>query len=127
VQVESRYETLLHPVYVHADPDQMSQVLLNLFINAIQAMPAGGTLRIGIVRKDRHVQIVVADTGQGIPPEDLPKIFTPFFTTKEIGQGTGLGLTVVHGIVQEHGGSISVESVPGRGTTFTIMLPAEKS
>jgi PAS domain S-box-containing protein len=125
VTVETDFETALHPVLVHADPDQMSQVLLNLFINAIQAMPAGGTLRIGIVRKDRHVQIVVADTGQGIPPEDLPKIFTPFFTTKEIGQGTGLGLTVVHGIVQEHGGSISVESVPGRGTTFTIMLSAE--
>jgi signal transduction histidine kinase len=67
---------------------------------------------------------VVADTGCGIPPEDLPKIFLPFFTTKESGQGTGLGLTVVHNIVQEHGGTITVASEPGQGATFTITLPA---
>ncbi|MFM8539962.1 MAG: two-component system sensor histidine kinase NtrB [Nitrospira sp.] len=126
VTVQSDFETTLHPVHVHADPDQMSQMLLNLFINAIHAMPDGGTLRIGLARMDRHVQIVVADTGYGIPPEDLSKIFTPFFTTKEAGKGTGLGLTVVHNIIEEHGGSISVESEPGRGTTFTIMLPASK-
>jgi len=73
------------------------------------------------------VKAVVADTGHGIPKEDLPKIFAPFFTTKEVGQGTGLGLTVVHGIIQEHGGSIEVESEPGQGTTFTVTLPASKS
>lgn len=127
VRVESRYETLLHPVHVHADPDQMSQVFLNLFINAIHAMPDGGTLRISLERVDGHARAVIADTGHGISKEDLPKIFHPFFTTKEAGQGTGLGLTVVHGIIQEHGGTITVESEPGTGTTFTVTLPAAKS
>jgi PAS domain S-box-containing protein len=126
ITVETSYETTLHPVHVHADPDQMSQVFLNLLINAIHAMPAGGTLRISMERANSHVTVAVADTGHGIPEEDLPKIFAPFFTTKETGQGTGLGLTVVHGIIQEHGGTIRVESEPGRGTTFTITLPASK-
>jgi signal transduction histidine kinase len=127
ITVESNYETLLHPVHVQADPDQMSQVFLNLLINAIHAMSAGGTLRITLQRTNSHVKATVADTGHGIPGEDLPKIFTPFFTTKEAGEGTGLGLTVVHNIVQEHGGSIAVESEPGRGTAFTITLPVAKS
>jgi PAS domain S-box-containing protein len=127
VTIESRYETTLRPVHVHADPDQMSQVFLNLFINAIHAMPGGGVLRISLERLNNHVKAVVTDTGHGIPEEDLPKIFHPFFTTKEAGKGTGLGLTVVHNIVQEHGGSITVESRPGQGTTFTITLPAAKS
>lgn len=126
VTVQSQYETILHPVYVHADPDQMSQVFLNLFINALHAMPGGGTLRIAVELLNNHVRVTVADTGHGIPREDLPRIFHPFFTTKEAGKGTGLGLTVVHNIVQEHGGTIAVESEPGKGTTFTIMLPASK-
>ena len=127
VRVESHYETALHPVHVHADPDQMSQVFLNLFINAIHAMPDGGTLRISLEPADSHVRAVIADTGHGIPAEDLPKIFNPFFTTKEAGKGTGLGLTVVHNIVQEHGGAIAVDSEPGTGTTFTVTLPAVKN
>jgi PAS domain S-box-containing protein len=127
ITVESNYETLLHPVHVQADPDQMSQVFLNLLINAIHAMSAAGTLRITLQRTNSHVKATVADTGHGIPGEDMPKIFTPFFTTKEAGEGTGLGLTVVHNIVQEHGGSITVESEPGRGTAFTITLPVAKS
>jgi PAS domain S-box-containing protein len=126
IKVETTYETVLHPLFVHADPDQMSQVFLNLLINAVHAMPDGGALRISLERADGHVQAVIADTGHGIPKEDLPKIFQPFFTTKEAGKGTGLGLTVVHNIVQEHGGSIAVDSAPGEGTTFTIMLPAGK-
>ncbi len=108
---------------VHADPDHMSQVLLNLLINALHAMPNGGTLRIGLEKGDGQVKLIVADTGHGMDKEHLSKIFIPFLTTKEVGKGTGLGLTVVHGIVQEHGGSIAVESEPGRGTTFTISLP----
>ena len=108
----------------YADPDQMSQVLLNLIINAIHAMPDGGTMKIGLQRDDKGVRLTVADTGCGIPPQDIPKIFNPFFTTKEVGKGTGLGLTVVHGIVREHGGSIDVESEPGSGTMFSIVLPS---
>jgi signal transduction histidine kinase len=113
-------------LFVHADPDQMSQVFLNLLINAVHAMPDGGALRISLERADGHAQAVIADTGHGIPKEDLPKIFQPFFTTKEAGKGTGLGLTVVHNIVEEHGGTITVESEPGQGATFTITLPAGK-
>lgn len=108
---------------VHADPDQMSQVLLNLVINAVHAMPEGGTLRIGLDRAGDQMKLTVADTGHGIPADHLQKIFDPFFTTKDVGKGTGLGLTVVHGIMQDHGGSITVESEPNRGTTFTLFLP----
>jgi signal transduction histidine kinase len=127
VKVETHYQTMQNPVHVHADPDQMSQVFLNLFINAIHAMPDGGALRISLERVNSHVQAVIADTGHGISREDLSKIFHPFFTTKEVGKGTGLGLTVVHNIIQEHAGSIVVDSEPGTGTTFTITLPAAKS
>jgi signal transduction histidine kinase len=107
----------------YADPDQMSQVLLNLVINALHAMPNGGVLRITLSSVDGKLKLIIADTGHGIATHDLPKIFNPFFTTKGVGKGTGLGLTVVHGIVQEHGGSIEVDSEPGRGAAFTISLP----
>ena len=109
---------------VLADIDQMSQVLINLIMNAVHAMPDGGTLRIGLTQENDMVKLTVADTGHGIPQEALKKIFEPFFTTKEFGKGTGLGLTVVKGIIEEHQGSIAVESLPGGGTTFTILLPA---
>jgi PAS domain S-box-containing protein len=111
---------------IHADPHQMSQVLLNLFINALHAMPDGGTLTLTVKPEGDLVALLIADTGHGIPREHLGKIFTPFFTTKEVGKGTGLGLTVAHGIVQEHGGSIAVESEPGKGATFTILLPTKR-
>ena len=104
----------------------MSQVLLNLFINALHAMPEGGTLRVTVKSEADVVALLISDTGHGIPRENLSKIFTPFFTTKEVGKGTGLGLTVVHGIIEEHGGSITVDSEPGKGTTFTIHLPTER-
>ncbi len=115
------------------DTDQMGQVLLNLAINALHAMEDGGTLlvRTALVpiskgSVDEYIEMIevsVADTGSGIAPEDLNKIFDPFFTTKEAGKGTGLGLTVVHGIVQEHGGHILVESDMQKGATFRIRLP----
>ena len=108
---------------VLADTDQMSQVLINLIMNAVHAMPDGGTLRIGLAQENDMAKLTVADTGHGIPQEALKKIFEPFFTTKEFGKGTGLGLTVVKGIIEEHQGSIAVESVAGGGTTFTILLP----
>lgn len=108
---------------IDGDPDQISQVLLNLFLNAVHAMEQGGTLRISAHPRQGEVLLSVSDTGQGISREHLTKIFEPFFTTKEVGKGTGLGLNVVTGIIQEHHGSITVESEPGSGTTFTITLP----
>ena len=108
---------------VHADADQMNQVMINLIMNAVHAMPDGGLLRIGVVPANDMVILTVSDTGHGIPQEVLTHIFDPFFTTKEFGKGTGLGLTVVKGILEEHGGSIAVASEPEKGTTFTILLP----
>lgn len=112
---------------VHADADQMSQVLINLVMNAIHAMPDGGVLRLVLTADRDRVELTVADTGHGIPREVIAKIFDPFFTTKEFGMGTGLGLTVVKGIIEEHSGTIHVESEPWKGTTFTISLPIYKS
>lgn len=110
---------------VHADADQMSQVLINLIMNAIHAMPDGGTLRLALESaSDRGmVTLTIADTGHGMPQDVIAKIFDPFFTTKEFGKGTGLGLTVVRGIIEEHSGTIQVKSEPGVGTEFTICLP----
>lgn len=108
---------------VLADPDQMNQVFLNLIMNACQAMPEGGTLQLGLDSTETTVELTIQDTGCGIPQEHLDKIFDPFFSTKAVGEGTGLGLTVVHGILQEHQGTIRVSSVPGQGTTFIVFLP----
>jgi len=112
---------------VSADRDQMGQVLLNLIVNAMQAMPGGGTLSLSLRCRSERVHLSVSDTGCGIPAEHVPKLFTPFFSTKEVGEGTGLGLTVVHGIIEDHQGSITVDSEPGHGTTFHIDLPAHRS
>ena len=108
---------------VLADPDHMHQVFLNLILNACQAMSDGGTLSLALHPTDATVELTIQDTGSGIPQEQLSKIFDPFFSTKAVGEGTGLGLTVVHGIVQEHQGAICVTSVPGQGTTFIVSLP----
>jgi len=123
---------------VQMDAGQMQQVFLNLLVNAGEAMPRGGRLQIQTraapaprSRDGRsrtapdggEVQIAIRDTGVGIPPENLHRVFDPFFTSKEVGQGTGLGLAVSHGIVERHGGSIAVESTVGAGTVFTITLP----
>ncbi|MCW5781918.1 MAG: PAS domain S-box protein [Nitrospirales bacterium] len=108
---------------VLADPDHMNQVLLNLILNSCQAMGDGGTLNLALHPTDDMVELTVQDTGSGIPQEQLAKIFDPFFSTKAVGEGTGLGLTVVHGILQEHQGAIRVASVPGQGTTFIVSLP----
>lgn len=108
---------------VRADPNQIKQVLLNLVVNAIHAMPLGGTLRIAATHdSDLGVRIEVTDTGGGIAAEVLPKIFDPFFTTRET--GSGLGLAVVKKIVSEHGGRIEVQSQPGHGSCFTLHWPA---
>jgi PAS domain S-box-containing protein len=108
---------------VLADADQMSQVVINLIMNAVHAMPDGGTLRVGLAPTQQMVELTIADTGHGMPKELIKKIFEPFFTTKEFGQGTGLGLTVVKGIIEEHQGFIAVESEEGKGTTVKVLLP----
>ena len=108
---------------VNGDRNQLQQVLVNLSLNACEAMPDGGTLLVGTSGNGDQVVIEVTDTGCGIKPEHLDQIFEPFFTTKPVGKGTGLGLSVSYGIVQQHGGTLEVESEPGKGTTFTIRLP----
>jgi hypothetical protein len=124
---------------ISADTTQVHQLLLNLCVNARDAMPNGGTLRIEVENilsaTDRdtapglspgaYVRITISDTGTGIPAEHIGKIWDPFFTTKEPGKGTGLGLSTVLGIVKAHGGSVDVQTEPGRGTQFFIYLPAE--
>ena len=114
---------------VWADAGQLNQVFVNLAVNARDAMPSGG--RLLFATSARHlengtgrVSIFVHDTGTGISAEVMPHIFDPFFTTKEQGKGTGLGLSTVYGIVRQMKGEILVNSVPGRGTTFEIALPA---
>jgi len=109
---------------VSADGAQIQQAVVALATNAIDAMAEGGTLTFRAFTKANRVIIEIEDTGTGIPPEDVSKIFEPFFTTKEVGKGTGLGLAVCYGIISEHGGRISVRSNLGKGTTFSIFLPA---
>ena len=121
VKVDLRLEEDLPPIF--ADPGLMQQVVVNLASNAIQAMPQGGTLTVATARGDLGVVLRVEDTGEGMSEEVLRHIFTPFFTTKEVGQGTGLGLAVVHGIVSGHGGTIAVDSAPGEGARFVVALP----
>ena len=108
---------------IPADASQLHQVVVNLVVNSIQAMPDGGTLTIETQAGTDWVSLSVQDTGAGMTDEVREKVFTPFFTTKDVDQGTGLGLAVVHGIVTSHGGSVRVESAPGKGARFEIRLP----
>ena len=109
---------------VAAVPDQLTQVLLNLVINAIEAMPDGGDLTLATTTDGNWLRISICDTGQGISPEEAAKIFEPFYTTKA--NGTGLGLSVSYGIIQQHGGHIEVTGGPDQGTTFTVALPISR-
>jgi len=106
-----------------ADFDQLQQICTNLILNAIQAMPEGGRLTLHTSADNSQLKIEVEDTGCGISPENMRKLFTPFFTTKGKGKGVGLGLAVAYGIIQRHQGRIEVQSKEGEGTTFTIYLP----
>jgi two-component system, NtrC family, sensor kinase len=115
------------------DRNQIQSVLVNIMINALDASQPEDTITLqttpALSANDtghRGIEIIISDTGCGISPEDLNKIFDPFFTTKEVGKGTGLGLSVSFGIVKEHGGSIRVQSEPGKGTTFFVCLPIDK-
>ncbi len=110
--------------FVSADGGQIQQAIIALATNAIDAMPVGGKLAFRTFQRGNRVVVEIADTGSGIPQENMSKIFEPFFTTKEVGRGTGLGLAVCYGIISEHGGRLSVRSNVGKGTTFSIFLPA---
>jgi two-component system NtrC family sensor kinase len=130
--VEIVVDDLLADPVAEIDADQIVQVLTNLFANAQHAMPEGGRITLTLDGTDENVMIAVADEGTGIAPEHLDKLFSPFFTTKQVGKGTGLGLAVTHGIIKMHRGQIAVESNadPATGstfTTFTISLPRHES
>lgn len=112
---------------ISADASQLHQILVNLVVNAVQAMPDGGELTIETFAGEGNVSLIVKDTGIGMTEEVKQKLFTPFFTTKDVDQGTGLGLAVVHGIVTSHGGTIQVASKVGQGARFEIRLPIKES
>ena len=112
---------------VWGDKSQLQQVIMNLVLNACEAMTDGGTLVVSSTTDGEHALVQITDTGCGIKRENLDRIFEPFFTTKPVGKGTGLGLAVSYGILQQHGGTLKVQSEVGRGTTFTISLPPERT
>ena len=125
VTIIQRLDESLAPI--QADEVQISQVLVNLITNAIHAMPRGGELIIATKNKGDGVSLSVQDTGHGMTPDVRKKIFEPFFTTKPVGQGTGLGLSVVQGIIVAHGGKIQVSSQPGKGTRIEVLLPLKQA
>ncbi len=118
---EFAIEAAISPIIIPIDRDMLKGVLLNLVVNATQAMPHGGKLILRLSKEANYAIIAVADTGQGIAPQNLEKIFSPFFTTKHA--GNGFGLSEVHKMVQAHGGTVEVQSVVNKGSTFTIKLP----
>ena len=122
-KVKCRVKENLPPI--HGDKQHLSQVFLNLILNALDAMPSGGILEVEVGKSDEpgYIAVDVKDSGAGIPDHIVTSIFDPFFTTKHRGKGTGLGLSVSLGIVKKHGGDICVESKVGKGTTFTVLLP----
>ncbi len=119
--IEMKIDALVSPLMISIDSQLIRSALLNLIVNAIQAMPLGGNLVLKVIPINDFVQIQVIDTGIGIPKENLEKLFSPFFTTKE--EGNGFGLAEVYKVVQLHGGTIEVSSTLGKGTTFTVKLP----
>jgi signal transduction histidine kinase len=122
IEVIRNYSEDLAPGY--GDPSKLQQVFMNMILNARDAMPVGGKLLIQTRCVETSVVVDFKDSGIGIAPEHIARIYDPFFTTKEVGQGTGLGLSLSYGIIQEHSGRIFVESRPGEGTHFTIKLPS---
>ena len=121
VQVIQTLSADLPPVL--GSGNRLQQVFLNLFMNAKDAMPAGGMLEVRSRATDDYVEIEITDTGLGIAHENLNRIFDPFFTTKAMGRGTGLGLSVSYGIIKEHSGKVEVRSTAGKGTSFRLQFP----
>jgi signal transduction histidine kinase len=113
------------PAPVRGDPGELEQVVVNLVMNARDALPAGGVIVIRVDAGDT-VGLTVSDSGHGMPPDALPHLFEPFYTTKSLGDGPGLGLAAVHGIVRRHGGRVEVRSSPGRGTVIEVRLPRRR-
>ncbi len=111
---------------VQAQGERLQQVFINLILNALDAMPAGGKLRIELARADGEAAVTVSDSGTGIKAEHLPRVFDPFFTTKGVGKGTGLGLSISYAIVKEHEGRIQIRSESGKGSTFTVFIPFDQ-
>jgi signal transduction histidine kinase len=122
-RIKVRRELSPSPATVLGIEHQLQQVFLNLFLNARDAMPRGGWLTVTTRVEGGQVVTEVADTGSGIPSEQMARIYDPFFTTKAIGRGTGLGLSITYGIVHEHDGAIRCDSAVGQGTRFTLTLP----
>jgi signal transduction histidine kinase len=106
-----------------ADPQHIKQVVVNLVVNSIQAMGEGGRVTIRTMSHHNDAYLIIEDNGPGMTPDVLKMIFTPFFTTKDVDKGSGLGLSVIHGIVKAHGGVIQVESAPGQGTRVEVAFP----
>jgi len=125
--IEIKFEIDENLTLVNADEGQLQQAIIALATNAIDAMPDGGTIIFRAFLQGNRIVIEIQDTGHGIAPEEVSKIFEPFYTTKEVGKGTGLGLAVCYGIITEHGGRLSVRSNIGAGTTFSMFLPIQKS
>jgi signal transduction histidine kinase len=123
--VEPHLELDPRDPWIVGDRFQIEQLLLNLVLNALQAMPDGGTLTLRTRRRGAWELVEVADTGDGIPEAIRERIFDPFFTTRDVGEGTGLGLAVSYNIVAAHGGGIEVETVEGEGSTFRILFPGD--
>jgi signal transduction histidine kinase len=120
-RVATRVENTAGPVTLTADPAHLQQVFVNLVLNALDAMPAGGTLTVATRRRDAFVEVEVADTGPGIPRDMLPRLFQPFASSKAT--GLGLGLVISRRIVEDHGGTIHGENRPGGGACFVVRLP----
>jgi two-component system NtrC family sensor kinase len=112
---------------IKGNQHNLQQVFLNIFLNAIQSMPDGGELKVRSYVENSAIKIDIIDTGVGISPENKEKIFVPFFTTKPVGEGTGLGLSVSYGIIRQHHGEISIESELGHGSKFSIILPVSNA
>lgn len=125
IKLSINLDPSIPPVY--GNSGKLQQVFINLFLNARDAMPSGGELKVFSSMNDSMVTIDIEDTGVGISGDDIKRIYDPFFTSKKTGKGTGLGLAVTYGIVQEHGGRIFVDSAPGKGAHFKLKLPTPKA
>lgn len=124
--VEWRLPSMAGPIYAQGVQNLLELVVINLILNAFQAMPNGGRLTIGAWRDGAEIVIEIGDTGPGIPEAHVSKIFDPFFTTRNDSRRSGLGLSVSHSIVRQHGGGVDVRTSPSNGTTFIVRIPAAR-